>query len=264
MTDSTPSLGSPPGKKGICMNYEGFIGIADWKVFIRARYEYVFRQCMDYRIENAALTASDADLSVEVSDAELAEAIRENPASMDAGYIESICIFRGICRRLPPLGGLFFHAAVIEDCSEPTAPRGYAFTADSGTGKTTHIRLWQRTFGTDIRIVNGDKPILRRREGVWYAYGTPWCGKEGWNINTAVPLSGVCFLRRGERNTIRPYPAAEAVTALFSQIVLPDEPDALTATLNLLDGLVREVPFYELHCTISEEAAQIARRGMMG
>ncbi len=237
--------------------YEGLIRMADWTVAIRARYEYVFRQCADYRTEG-----TDADLTVEVTPAELAEEIERSPAGMDEGYIESICIFRSICRRLPTLGGMFFHAAVIEDRTDADAPRGYAFTAASGTGKTTHIRLWQQAFGEHIRIINGDKPILRRRGGTWYAYGTPWCGKEGWNINTSVPLEGICFLKRGKTNTIRPQPAPEAVTDIFSQIVLPDDPAALTATLELLDSLVREVPLYELHCTVSEEAARVARQGM--
>ncbi len=253
--------------------YEGLIRMADLTISVRARHDYVFRQCADYRIEGRDPSA--ADLVVEATDEELAAEVAASPADMDEGYIESICLFRNICRRLPPMGGMFFHAAVIEDrtgipgdivdsATEGGAPaaHGYAFTADSGTGKTTHIRLWQKAFGDRIRIINGDKPILRRRDGRWYAYGTPWCGKEGWNINTSVPLDAICFLRRGERNTIRPYPAAEVVTALFSQIVLPDDPAALTATLELLDGLVREVPFYELHCTISEEAAHVAKKGM--
>ncbi len=251
--------------------YEGLIRIADITVCIRSRYEYVFRQCADYRVPDGDRCAVSAvDLSVEVTDDELSAEIAMSPVGMDEGYIESICLFRAICRRLPPLGGMFFHAAVIEDSvsdlprapGRAARPRGYAFTADSGTGKTTHIRLWQKAFGDSIRIINGDKPLLRRREGHWYAYGTPWCGKEGWNINTAVPLNAVCFLRRGKTNTIRPYPPSEAVTALFSQIVLPDDPTALTATLELLDALVREVPFYELHCTISEEAAHVARASM--
>ncbi len=248
--------------------YEGMIRLADRTVCIRAAHDYVFHQCADYRLDPAEfLTSADADLTVEVTPAELAAEIAASPADMDEGYIESICIFRNICRRMPLLGGLFFHAAVIEDRSSDGAapdpsPRGYAFTADSGTGKTTHIRLWRKVFGNDIRVINGDKPILCRRDGKWYAYGTPWCGKEGWNINTSVPLDGICFLRRGETNTIRPYPAADTVGVIFSQILLPDDPAALGATLELLDSLVREVPFYELHCTISEEAAHVARNGM--
>ena len=46
------------------------------------------------------------------------------------------------------------------------------------------------------------------------------------------------------------------------QLLIPDEPDALMATLDLLDGILTEIPLYELHCTISEEAARIGREGI--
>ncbi len=238
--------------------HEGTLCIADFTVFIRAKHPYVFEQCARYRAKSDAV----ADLAVEVSPDELAAELALSSDGMDEGYIESICLYRAICRRLPPLGGLFFHAAVLEDRTDVSAPHGYAFTADSGTGKSTHVRLWQRAFGERIRIINGDKPILRRHAGQWYAYGTPWCGKEGWNIPASVPLDAVCFLHRGESNTIRPLPADAAVSALFPQLLLPDDSVSLTATLELLDDLVHNVPFYELHCTASANAAHVARTGM--
>jgi hypothetical protein len=139
---------------------------------------------------------------------------------------------------------------------------GYAFTADSGVGKTTHIKLWQKAFGKEISIVNGDKPLIRKRDGKWYAYGTPWCGKEGWNVNTCVPLAGICFLRRGETNIIKSFSTENALMDIMPQLLIPDEADALMATLDLLDGLLTEIPLFELHCTISEEAARIAREAM--
>ncbi len=257
--------------------YEGIIRLADLTVYIRAAHAFVFTLCEDYLVRGADPSLQDpslqdpsfqdpslADLTIEVSGEELEAEVKASPAGMDIGYLESICIYRKICRKLAPLGGMCFHAAVIEDGTCPGAVRGYAFTADSGTGKTTHVTLWQRAFGESIRVINGDKPILRRIDGKWYAYGTPWCGKEGWNINTRVPLCGICFLKRGRDNTICPMPASDVVGAVFSQLVLPEEPAAMAAALDLLDHLVREVPFYELHCTISEEAARVARGGMVG
>ncbi len=238
--------------------FECSVRLADFNIFLRTMYDFTPRFCAAYQTETP-ISAAEADLVVEVSPADVEAEVRVSPPGMDAGYIESICVYRAICRRLPPLGGMLLHAAVIAD-----GERGYAFTADSGTGKTTHIRLWQSAFGDRIRIINGDKPLLRRHEGKWYAYGTPWCGKEGWHIHTSVPLEGICFLRRGVENTIRPYPVSEAITAIFSQLALPEDPVGMAATLDLLDALIRDVPFYELHCTISEEAARVARAGMGG
>lgn len=232
------------------------IRLADFHILVHARHDYVVRQCKNYR-SPTPLTEETADLIVEVSDEELAEEKRKNPPYMQEDYMESICIYRAICRSLPPLGGMLLHGAVISD-----GTYGYAFTANSGVGKTTHIKLWQKAFGDEISIINGDKPIIRKQDGRWYAYGTPWCGKEGWNINTAVPLAGICFLRRGETNTIHPYDSANAIGDIFPQLLIPTDPVALAATLDMLDGLLTDVPLYELHCTISEEAARIARTAM--
>ncbi len=232
------------------------VRLADFNILIHARHRYTETLCKDY-LTSEPLTEETADLTVAASEEEMEREKRNSPFRMPTSYLESICIYREICRRLPPLGGMLLHSAVISD-----GTHGYAFTADSGVGKTTHIRLWQQTFGDEIRIVNGDKPILRKRDGVWYAYGTPWCGKEGWNVNTSVPLAGICFLRRGEANVIAPYGAEGAVAEIMPQLLLPDDPLCLMATLDLLDGILTEIPLYELYCTISEDAARIARAAM--
>lgn len=232
------------------------IRLADFDILIHARHDYVAMQCKDYLCP-VPLTEDTADLTVEADPAELYEEMKKNSLHMSEDYLESICIYRAICRKLPLMGGMLLHGAVISD-----GTYGYAFTADSGVGKTTHVKLWQKAFGGEIAIINGDKPIIRKREGRWYAYGTPWCGKEGWNINISVPLAGICFLRRGETNRILPYSTEAAVTSIMPQLLIPDDAPALMATLDMLDGLLTEVPLFELYCTISEEAARIARTAM--
>ena len=236
--------------------HELSIRLADFDILIRARHDYVMSQCKDYLCPTP-LTEETADLTVEASEEELAEEKQKNPPHMQEGYMESICIYRAICRRLPLKGAMLLHGAVISD-----GTYGYAFTANSGVGKTTHIKLWRNAFGKEVSIVNGDKPIIRKKDGTWYAYGTPWCGKEGWNVNTCVPLAGICFLRRGETNTIKSFSTENALMDIMPQLLIPDEADALMATLDLLDGLLTEIPLFELHCTISEEAARIAREAM--
>ena len=232
------------------------IRLADLNILIHARHKYVVRQCANY-LTPEPLTEETADLVVEASAEELEAEKKKNPPTMPVGYIESICIYRAICRKLPLLGAMLLHSAVISD-----GGYGYAFTANSGVGKTTHIKLWQQAFGDEISIVNGDKPIIRKKDGKWYAYGTPWCGKEGWNINTAVPLAAICFLRRGEKNTIAPLKTETAIGDIMPQLLIPDDAAALVATLDLLDGVLTDIPLFELHCTISEEAARIARAAM--
>jgi hypothetical protein len=230
--------------------------LADFKILIHARYDHVIKQCVKYTTPEP-LTPDEADLEIQVSEEDIQAERLAAGRYVSAGYAESICIYREICNRIPPMGGMLLHAAVISD-----GAHGYAFTANSGTGKTTHVLRWMEAFGDEIQVINGDKPIIRLRDGVWYAYGTPWCGKEGWNVNAAVPLTAICFLRRGETNTARPYSASAAVTEIMPQLLFPNDPVALTATLDLLDKLLTDVPLFELHCTISEDAARVARAAM--
>ena len=95
--------------------------------------------------------------------------------------------------------------------------RAYLFSAPGGTGKSTHTKLWQQNFGEAAQILNDDKPALRKVDGKWYAYGTPWSGKFSINQNRKVPLAGICFIKRGEQNTIRRLNQMEAFNRIVSQ-----------------------------------------------
>jgi energy-coupling factor transporter ATP-binding protein EcfA2 len=173
-------------------------------------------------------------------------------------YMESCSQFY---RRLPDFGGLFLHAsAVVMD------GRAYLFSGHSGAGKSTHTRLWQQVFGPDARVINDDKPVLRRQGGRWIAYGTPWCGKDGINLNESAPLAGICYLKKGQKNEIRTLNKREAMERILAQTIRKF-PDAahLDQLLGLLDQLLAEIPVYELENLPQPEAAHLSfetmRRG---
>ena len=112
--------------------------------------------------------------------------------------------------------GIMLHAsAVVVD------HRAYLFSAPSGTGKSTHTQLWLKKFGPRAYLLNDDKPALRRIDGTWYAFGTPWSGKCDLSVNRQVPVAGICFLQRGEENRISPLHGAQAV---FSFLDIWDSP----------------------------------------
>ena len=231
-----------------------YIRMADITVEIDNRYEYVKWLCKNYMIPEPA----KIDLSVKVSEEEIQGEMEIAEVKVTPDYAEGVCIYRTICQQLPvKFGAYLMHCAVIE-----YEGNGYAFAAKSGTGKSTHIGLWQKRFGDSVSIVNGDKPILRFIENRLLAYGTPWCGKEGFNANTSVPLKAICFLERAKENTIRKIGADEAVMRIFHQILSPSDLGTVDALFPLLDRTLREVPCYVLGCNISEEAAEVAYRGM--
>lgn len=154
--------------------------------------------------------------------------------------------------------GLLLHAsAIVMD--------GYAylFSAPSGTGKSTHTGLWREAFGMErVQMLNDDKPALRRENGIWYAYGTPWSGKTGQNLNIKVPVAGICMLSRGEKNAIAPFTGVSAIHALLEQTVRPPRADRRARLLELLNQLFEDVPIWKMQCTISEDAARMAYEAM--
>ena len=231
-----------------------YIRIADINICIDNKYDYLERLCRDYIIDKPC----HIDMAVSVSDEQIKEEMSISESSFSEGYCEGICAYREICRRLPlEFGAYLFHSAVIEYGGD-----GFAFSAKSGTGKSTHIRLWRKRFGEGVHVVNGDKPILRFEGDKLYAYGTPWCGKEGWQTNTRVPLKALCFIERAEENTIRRIGADEAVMRLFHQILTPQDLETVDSLFPLLDRTLREIPCYVLGCNISEQAAEVAYNGM--
>lgn len=179
--------------------------------------------------------------------------------SMPYEYGENLCIYREICKRAVNYGAMLIHSAAVALDGE-----GYLFTALSGTGKTTHIRLWEEKFAGRVSVINGDKPIIRRADGAFHVYGTPWCGKEGENTNTHVPIKGICILQRGEKNTIERVTAQEAAAKLMEQTVRPTGAREMSALLGIIDELICEVPVYRLFCTPTPEAAEVSYNAMSG
>jgi hypothetical protein len=232
-----------------------YIKMAGLHIQINNKYKYLEELCRDYIVKCVS-----PDLSVSVTDeqikAEQADSLSTGVVA-SAPYAESICMYREICNLMPKYGAFLFHASVVE-CDG----RSYAFAAASGTGKSTHTNLWLEHFGDRARIINGDKPIMRFEDGQLRAYGTPWCGKEGHNINDSSPLTALCFLERGKTNTIRKLGNDESVLRLFPQVLLPTEESAIDMLFPLIEKMIDTVPCYCLACTISDEAVTVAYNAM--
>jgi len=136
--------------------------------------------------------------------------------------------------------------------------QAYMFTAPSGTGKTTRIRLWQKQYPSSI-IVNGDKPLIRISKDKIIACGTPWCGKEGWNTNTMVPLRAIFLLERSdERNSIEEISLGSAFPALLQQTYRPDESELMRKTLLLLKSLEGKVKIFKFRSTPTVDSICLA------
>ena len=138
--------------------------------------------------------------------------------------------------------------------------KAYLFSAPSGTGKSTHTEKWCRLFGATL--LNDDKPVLRRQEGTWMAYGTPWSGKYDLSMPTGVPLGGIAFLLRGKENSIRRMEPGDAVVHLISQAPRYLSAERMEQQLTLLDQLLQQIPVYLLYCKNEDAAAYMSREAM--
>ncbi len=221
--------------------------IADLNVEIKNKYSYTDVFCAKYKTDfcgtpDITAYAHDEDMVYE----------KKNLSEMKEGYLESLAIYRDISRKILDFNGFILHASIIEKDGV-----GYAFSAKSGTGKTTHSRLWLEKF-PDAEIINGDKPLVRIMEDKVFAYGTPWCGKEGYNVNEKVPLKALCFIERAQNNSICEIPKEEAVKRIFSQLVIPSSPLLLNKMLDLVEIFVEKTPACLLRCNMDISAAQTA------
>ena len=225
------------------------IELAEIVMQIDNRYDYTERLCRDY------LTDKQPELFLSVTEEEIAA--EDDGRRFPMGYLESVALYRKISEAILDRDGFLLHAAVLE-----VDGQAYAFSANSGTGKTTHIKLWGELFGDRCRVINGDKPLLRVRDGEVRIYGTPWSGKEGWNTNTSAPLKALCFLERSAENRIVRLSDGQALPLLFGQLAMPVEESAAMRLLDSLDRLLCTVPCYRLGCNMEPEAAQVAYDAM--
>lgn len=229
--------------------------IAGLTVDFQNKYPYLDDLCRDYR----ASLPGPAQITISVSPEEIQKEQALAQGQFPEGYLESICAYRRFCLEMLPFDGMFFHSAVIQ-----VKDKGIAFSAVSGTGKTTHLRLWQELLGEDVTVVNGDKPIVRYEDGIPYAYGTPWAGKEHLHTNTRTPLTDICFLQRSAHNFMEPLTPGECIAPFMQQIVRPDTPFAAMKTLELSDRLLKDCRLWRLGCNTEIDAAQTAYTAIFG
>ena len=228
------------------------IELAGLGIRIDNRYEHVRALCRHYLAPEGP-----ADLTVSVSEEELRGAAGQTPDRFfGPGYAESVLLYGKIADALPVFDAFVMHASAV-------AADGFsfAFAAESGVGKSTHARYWKEVLGDRAVILNGDKPVFRFAGDRLLAWGTPWCGKEGWNANTFAPLRALCLLERGEANAVVPADAFAALGGLLRHFHLPGGGQADRVKLMaLIDRMICTVPVYRLRCRNDVTAAEHAAR----
>lgn len=234
--------------------------IAEKNIEINSLYSDVHDYCADYLIN--AIPDFSVNISLDDIAYEQKRADEENLAEnkpiirYSDGYLEELAVYRKIAEKMIDYNTILFHGSVISVDNE-----GYLFTAKSGTGKSTHTKLWMKYLKEKATMVNDDKPLISINDSA-IVYGTPYMGKHLIGNNIHVPLKAICILNRGEKNVIREINPNEAYSMLIQQVYKSRNIERLKMTMELIIKMFKYVKFYSLECNMEIEAAKIAYEGM--
>ena len=218
-----------------------------------------FRAYLTEDAPEFSVTVTREDIAFEQADL-LEEAHRDGfkPRVFTDPFLERQAIQRAFAEYLFAFDTLLVHGSALA-----VDVQGFLFTAHSGTGKSTHTRLWQQVLGDRVVIVNDDKPFIQLTHRGAILHGSPWSGKHGLDRNLSVPLKGICILERGAENHIHPIPPEEGLAMIRKQSYVSLNASNAPAFDRLTLALAQQVPLWKLACTKNPQAAQIAQKAML-
>ncbi len=150
------------------------------------------------------------------------------------------------------------HASVIE-----REGKAILFLGSSGTGKSTHTRLWQEHI-PGSRLLNDDEPVVRIMEdGTVRVFGSPWSGSTPCYRNISAEAVAFVRLYQHSVNQLSEMKGVTAFTALFQSaaILRSDEQHRESLFANVKE-ICERVPIYRLHCRPDREAVMLSARLM--
>lgn len=227
--------------------------IAGYKVLMTTYFQRTRRKAEAYRAQTE-WSEEDADIIIHYEPDYLEGVQKKSKMKLSLEDWEYLYTGEMFHRRVVKKQGCMIHSSAV-------AVDGYAylFSADSGTGKSTHTALWKQYLGEKAVILNDDKPIVRRKDGIWYVFGTPWSGKTDLQVNDCAKLGAIVFLKQAEKNWIKEISLGEAIPKYLKQTVHQvSKEEILDMILKQMEQILLETPLYEMGCNISEEAAVLA------
>ena len=231
--------------------------LADRIIEINSMHPMIHEQCREYRaagVPDFRIEITPSDIVFEREKSAQADKAEERAIQFYSdGYLETLAAYRKIAERMPEYDTVLFHGSCVA-----VDGAGYLFTAKSGTGKSTHTRLWRELLGDRAIMINDDKPLIRISDSGAIIYGTPWDGKHHLSNNIAESLKAICILERAKENAILPVTREEALPMLIQQTYRPADPLTLAETLTLIDWLGMEVKLYRLRCNMDISAAKLS------
>lgn len=218
--------------------------IADIVMEIDNKQSYIYEYCKDWACDGAP------SFRVGVSADEINKYIEGCGYETCPRVVERVLLSRKIAAKLPPYHAFLLHGAVIKYEGE-----GIIFSAKRGVGKTTHVNLWRDAFGDKVKVVNGDKPVIKREGSEFIAHGTPWRGKEDLGDNSSVKVTKLCFIKRADTPSVERITAKQAWTRLCRQTVYPESSEMYDTFAKDMADFLRSVDIYLISVNQDVESA---------
>ena len=158
-----------------------------------------------------------------------------------------------------------FETVAIHTSTIVCQGKAILFLGESGTGKSTHTRLWQEHI-EGATLLNDDSPILRIIDGKPWIYGSPWSGKTPCYRNESYPLVACVRLSQAPYNQIKKLSIVQGYGALHPSCP-PDfaySDELYDCISGVLSTLLSTVPVYHLACLPNAEAACLSCETIFG
>jgi len=152
---------------------------------------------------------------------------------------------------------LMVHSSVVSHRGEADM-----FFGESGTGKSTHSRLWLENI-EGSELVNDDNPVIVLEDGVPYVYGTPWSGKTPCYRNVRRRIRSLVFLKQSQMNSIAPLEGLESLVRMLGSVSSPVwDPHISERISDDVAVLLNCVPVWLLECLPDAEAARVCQQAV--
>ncbi len=143
--------------------------------------------------------------------------------------------------------------------------RAVMFLGESGTGKSTHSRLWLNNF-LGASLLNDDSPFIRVTDDTVWVYGSPWSGKTVCYKQLRRELAGVVRLSQAPENHVVKHNNLKAFAAMY-----PSAPIALYScealgdmVCDVLSEVVARSGVWHLEALPDLDAALTSREAIYG
>ena len=155
-----------------------------------------------------------------------------------------------IPRYIIGFGGIFLHASFIDVGGEAVL-----FTARTQVGKSTQAALWEKYRGAEV--INGDRALLRKNGGRWYAWGSPYCGTSDICLNRSLPVKAIVILSQGNENKAGRAGAGRSFAALLDGCSFDTwDREQMKSVTQICGDIAADVRFFTLECRPDEGAVE--------